>query len=244
MLKINLFKKKKKTHTHTHTNNTHHRPHTPHAYTTHTSHTPHTNTHTPHTHTFTQTYTHTPYTHTHTPHTHIFTHTSHTHTHTHPTHHTHTPHNVIWKKGTLLTSRGPCKPTVTTIHMHFFSTIGFWRRFITHRHHSLFFGLCLLYNFLKHFKTRFGSWLCFRLQVKTDLRWWTHWIELFSVAGNHRNTRLVWTSAWERISPCLKQETSYGKFKNKEETQKKRVFWSDWFHGSFCGFLALICGLF
>jgi hypothetical protein len=60
-----------------------------------------------------------------------------------------------------------------------------------------------------HFKTHhLGSWLCFCIQVRTHLTWWTPWIELFSVTEYHRNTQLVLTHTWEHIkyTGCNKKQ--------------------------------------
>jgi hypothetical protein len=96
-----------------------------------------------HTHTHMHTHKHPRITHTHT-HTHTRTQTPHIQAHTHS--HTHTPHThtntqttMLREKITLLTRRHTCKRTVTTIHMHFFNTIGLGRRCITHAQHLFVF---------------------------------------------------------------------------------------------------------
>jgi hypothetical protein len=57
---------------------------------------------------------------------------------------------------------------------------------------------CITKADTSYFLLHFRSWLYFRLLAKKHLCWWTLYIELFTVTGNHTSSKLAKLCTWEQ----------------------------------------------
>ena len=102
------------------------------------------------------------------------------------------------RTGSLWT--GPCGPKprpVLSNHQVWTRQKGVWLKLID----TIFlFWTLSITQFFKDAR-RFRSRLCFRLQANKHLTWWTAYIELFSVIGQHRNSNLLRYAPENKSSP-------------------------------------------